>query len=354
MRSPSSRAAFESNMSRRAVLTTVPDATSTDASIGSKVLSFVSDRLSFKDSVCFLPFPLAAFSSAFGLTELHKGFFPHAFNVQRNQTYRGPMPPRADYDPEGMTASKRREFDEWYDARVASGHVFDLAREMRAYCESDVKLLKAGCKSFVAEFKKAAKFDPMEKCLTIASACQRYWRKCHLQSNTLVALQPNNGWKGSQPPQSQVALEWLRFENAQLMASATSASAASEGDRIRHGLNGGEVRVVNMLVDGYDVTQRVAYEFNGCFFHGCLVCFPKQRHAVSHRRNDRSLDECFEATLLKRRKLEASGYVVKTMWECERRKKKKAAVEGSALQRWLTVYDAGVTPSIIEAFDDNQ
>ena len=179
-------------------------------SIGAKVLSFVSDKLSFKDSVCFLPFPLAAFSATFSLSELHKGFFPHAFNVQRNQTYRGPMPPRVDYDPEGMTAAKRRDFDEWYDARVASGYVFDLAREMRTYCESDVKLLKAGCARFVAEFKKAALFDPMEKCLTIASACNRYWRKCQLQSNTHVAVQPNNGWKGSQPPQSQVALLWKR------------------------------------------------------------------------------------------------------------------------------------------------
>ena len=310
--------------------------------VGAKVLSFVSDKLSFKDSACFLPFPLAAFSTTFNLTELHKGFFPHAFNVQRNQTYRGPMPPRSDYDPDGMSESKRREFDEWYDARVASGHVFDLAREMRTYCESDVKLLKAGCERFVAEFKKVAMFDPMEKCLTIAAACNRYWRKCQLQSNTLVAVEPNNGWKGSTPPQSRVAREWLSFENAQLLASA--AGSAAGGDRIRHGFNGGEHRIAGMLVDGYDPLQRVAYEFNGCFFHGCIVCFPHQRHSVTRYRSDRSLDECFEATLLKRRKLEASGFVVKTMWECEWKKKKKAALEGSALKRWLASYDTNVTP----------
>ena len=310
--------------------------------VGAKVLSFVSDKLSFKDSACFLPFPLAAFSTTFNLTELHKGFFPHAFNVQRNQTYRRPMPPRSDYDPDGMSESKRREFDEWYDARVASGHVFDLAREMRTYCESDVKLLKAGCERFVAEFKKVAMFDPMEKCLTIAAACNRYWRKCQLQSNTLVAVEPNNGWKGSTPPQSRVAREWLSFENAQLLASA--AGSAAGGDRIRHGFNGGEHRIAGMLVDGYDPLQRVACEFNGCFFHGCIVCFPHQRHSVTRYRSDRSLDECFEATLLKRRKLEASGFVVKTMWECEWKKKKKAALEGSALKRWLASYDANVTP----------
>ena len=311
--------------------------------IGAKVLSFVSDKLTFKDSVCFLPFPLAAFSATFNLTELHKGFFPHAFNTLQNQTYRGPMPPCNDYDPEGMSESKRREFNEWYDARVAHGFVFDIAREMRIYCESDVKLLKAGCERFVAVFKKSAMFNPMEKCLTIASACIRYWRKYPLQSNTLVAVEPNTGWKGSTPPQSRVAREWLSFENAQLLASSASSSATG-GDRIRHGFNGGEHREAGFLVDGYDPVHRVVYEFNGCYFHGCPKCFPHQRHSVTRYRSDRSLQECFEATLLKRRKLEAAGCIVKTMWECQWKKKKKDAMEGSGLKRWLSSYNPGVTP----------
>ena len=43
-----------------------------------------------------------------------------------------------------------------------------MRREMEAYC---VKLLKAGCRKFREEFKQKADFDPMEKCVTIASAC---------------------------------------------------------------------------------------------------------------------------------------------------------------------------------------
>ena len=309
-------------------------------SIGAKVLSFVSDKLTFKDSVCFLPFPLAAFSATFNLTELYKGFFPHTFNTAENQTYRGPMPPRIEYDPDGMSESKRAEFDVWYDRRVSHGFIFDLAREMRIYCESDVKLLKAGCGRFVAEFKKSAMFDPMEKCLTIASACNRYWRKCKLQSNEVVAVEPVNGWKGSTPPQSMAAREWLSFENAQLRVTL----AVGEGDRIRHAFNGGEQRVAGSLVNGYDPVTRVVYEFNGCFFHGCPTCYPAQRHTVSRYRSDRSLQECFEATMLKRRKLEAAGCIVKTMWECQWRKRKKEAVTGSSLEVWLAQYDPGVTP----------
>ena len=116
------------------------------------------------------------------------------------------------------------------------------------------------------------------------------------------------------------------------------------GDRIRHAFNGGEVCIANMLVDGSDASSRTVYEFNGCFFHGCITCFPHQRHQISRRRNDRSLDECFEATQCKKRRLEAAGCTVKSMWECQWSRQKKNAEEGSVLKTWLTSYDGGVTP----------
>ena len=40
--------------------------------VGAKVLSFRSGNVTFKDSLCFLPFPLSAFPSTFGLSELKK------------------------------------------------------------------------------------------------------------------------------------------------------------------------------------------------------------------------------------------------------------------------------------------
>ena len=40
------------------------------STVGSKVLSFESGLLIFKDSLCFLPMPLASFPAAFNLTEL--------------------------------------------------------------------------------------------------------------------------------------------------------------------------------------------------------------------------------------------------------------------------------------------
>ena len=49
--------------------------------IRTKVLSFKSDHLPFKDSLCFLPFHLANFPKTFGIDKLCKGFFPHKFNT---------------------------------------------------------------------------------------------------------------------------------------------------------------------------------------------------------------------------------------------------------------------------------
>lgn len=116
--------------------------------VGSKVLSLTSGKLKFIDSLCFLPFPLSAFPDTFGLNELKKGFFPHLFNTLENQEYQGPMPPLEMYDPDGMIAKTKTEFERWYEKQVRNDYVFNLQNEMKAYCISDVKLLKAGCQPF--------------------------------------------------------------------------------------------------------------------------------------------------------------------------------------------------------------
>ena len=279
--------------------------------VGVKVLSFSSDRLTFKDSLCFLPFALASFPATFGLTELCKGYFPHLFNTRANQTYVGPVPALPFYDPDGMAPKKREAFVRWHAERVTEGYVFDLKRDMQNYCESDVKMLKAGCQKFVEEFRGETEFDPTEKCITIASACNRYWRKCHLTPET-VAVQPPNGWKGSQTNQSTKARRWLAWTNHRLRRDA-----ALEADRVRYVDNGGEVRVENLLVDGFDARTSTVYEFNGCFFHGCIRCYPKQRFSVSRARGDRTLHELYDATQSKRKTLETAGYRVMTKWECD-------------------------------------
>ena len=205
-----------------------------------------------------------------------------------------------------MTPKKKEEFDVWHAEKVRTGYTFNLKRDMEAYCVSDVKLLKAGCLKFVEEFQEEAGFNPLVKCITIALACNRYWRKKHIEPQS-VAVEPINGWLGRKTNQSQKAIDWLKWTSRQL------------GDemRIRSVDNGGEVRVAGMLVDGWDESMRTAYEFNGCYYRGCPRCFPRRRHTTTARRGDRTMAECYEATLKKKTALEAACRGVVMKWECD-------------------------------------
>lgn len=72
-----------------------------------------------------------------------------------------------------MSEKKKKEFEAWYAEESDKNLHFDLKYELVAYCRSDVALLKAGCLKFIDEFNAIAKSDPMEKCVTIAQACNR-------------------------------------------------------------------------------------------------------------------------------------------------------------------------------------
>ena len=161
--------------------------------VGAKVLSFKSGPLKFIDSLCFLPMPLTSFPSTFNLTELKKGFFPHLFNTPDHQQYVGQIPDLEFYDPEGMMAKKKEELTRWHADQVRCHAPFDFQQEMIEYCKSDVTLLKAGCEAFQQEFERQAGFNPMTKCITIASACNLYWCKHHLTPNT-ITVEPLGCW----------------------------------------------------------------------------------------------------------------------------------------------------------------
>ena len=90
--------------------------------VDTKILSLRSDRLTFKDSLCYLPFPLVNFPATFGIEELCKGFFPHKFNTLENQDYQRPMPDVSYYNPDGMSSKKKAEFERWYTETVAANY----------------------------------------------------------------------------------------------------------------------------------------------------------------------------------------------------------------------------------------
>ena len=280
--------------------------------IGAKVLSFTSGPLLFKDSLCFLPMPLSSFPATFNLTELKKGFFPHAFNLPSHQDYRGPIPDLHYYDPDGMSPAKKAELEQWHAEQVRRNDTFDFQKELEDYCKSDVDILQNGCEKFCKEFKSKAGFNPFEKCSTIASACNLYWRKHHLEEDT-IAVEPPQGWRGARINQSWAALQWLSYQES-CLPNPTGIP------RIKHVRNGGEQKVSTEkggeFVDGFDPSTKTVFEFLGCLWHGFPTCCQHQRHRTYVANPDRSLYELYEATEAKMQRLERAGYRVKVQWEC--------------------------------------
>lgn len=98
---------------------------------------------------------------------------------------------------------------------------------MEGYCKSDVALLQAGCEAFTKEFESHADFNLFEKCMTIASACNLYWRK-HCLKEATFAVEPLKGWRGANVNHSMKGLQWLYYKEHCIPKQGVYP------DRIRH------------------------------------------------------------------------------------------------------------------------
>ena len=280
---------------------------------GTKIMSISVPVLDIKfiDSLNFIPMALACFPKTFGLTELRKGWFPHHFNTAINQSYVGKIPDKKFYDPDGINENARETFLLWHSKLEESNFVFDFQKELTLYCRSDVDILRRCCLQFRKLFKEVTTLDPFSHCITIASACNLVFRHTFLKENT-IAIIPPQGYNPN-AKYSIIALKWL-----ELLKHETGAD-------IKHARNGGEqelsVNSINPVkVDGWGPEKRIAYEFHGCFYHGCLDCY--ERNTINPL-TGLTMHEMYEKTLEKKQKLIASGYEVVEMWECKFRKRLK-------------------------------
>lgn len=236
-----------------------------------------------------------------------KGFFPHIFNTVRNQIYVGYMPEKKYYDSDGMSPARKQEFELWYADKVASHAIFDFQEELISYCQSDVRLLKEGCEKFQTEFKDICGFNPMKNCITIASACNVAYRRNWMPKDQ-IAIKPVRGWRGKQI-QSRAALTWLYWEESLLQKQTLQP-------RIVHARNGGEKKIqdghTTHFVDGFDEQTNTVYEFQGCFFHGCIACFPNRTIKYPYHMN-KNMKTIREETRQKIERLSQLGFNVVEM-----------------------------------------
>ncbi|XP_027136084.1 uncharacterized protein LOC113746038 [Larimichthys crocea] len=220
---------------------------------GSKILCYQDPdfNLKFIDSLSFLTMCLSAMPKALGFSDL-KGNFSHGFSSEKNLQYIGAYPPPHYFGVKHMTPAQQQEFYGWY--REVSQGTFDFEKEARLYCENDVDILAKGCVLFRNQFLTDTGVHQ--------GACIKVFLTKFLPSKTLAIPSPDN-YRCQTKSYSHASIQWLEWV------------ARSNNVFIQHALNKGEKQVGPYFVDGFAKIDGVAYawEFLGCFYHGCPSCF---------------------------------------------------------------------------------
>ena len=333
---------------------------------GAKILELEHYDIRFIDSLNFFAMPLKAFPSTFGLSYVDangeeayyaKGYFPHLFNRRENEDYVGPLPNKQFYMPEAMSVDDLKKFEKWYQEQTDRDAIFDFKRDIKAYCQMDVTILREGCQMFQrlfqketeivdADGKKTPGFNPFDH-ITIASACNR--DMINRTEDETIASEPAYGWAGLRGNQSKQALEWLLWtEHCQRQVYTEEQHECDEAMKvpyhqrayfIQHAGNGGE-RTIQYVgqVDGYCQATNTVFEYQGCYYHGCTTCFPNrtERHT---RLDNRQMWEVREVTKEKIAKLRSCGYNVEEMWGCQWEDFKKKNLECATFVKNLELRD---------------
>lgn len=324
------------------------------------------------DSFNFLPMALAKLPDAFQLESLAKGYFPHFFTSKENLNYVGPYPPVEMYGPDGMSIEGREKFYRWYQEKIDNREVFDFNSEMIKYCRSDVDILRRACLKFNHLLCEATgrdggvTLDAFDSC-TIASLCMEVFKQKFLEEQWQYVVKENdretqlevrklNGKTTvcyenqrmtldefkkynleivkkvfvrspiARPPPNgyQVRVPFSRKSIAWLELLMHRARKKGQSLNICHALNGrGEYRVPETLyrLDGYvspsvEYPSGIAYEFHGCLYHGCPVCYKNGDDIISPN-SSYTASELLARTRQKEKTLKELGMKLVVIWEHE-------------------------------------
>ena len=111
-----------------------------------------------------------------------------------------------------------------------------------------------------------------------------------------------NGFRPQQAqPYGQMAVQWIDCESDRT------------GCTIRHQANGREKRIGKLLVDGWCANTRTAYQFHGCYFHGCPKCYDQNE---TNKLNGKTMATLLADTKAHTAYLRRHVKVVE-MWKCD-------------------------------------
>jgi hypothetical protein len=127
--------------------------------------------------------------------------------------------------------------------------------------------------------------DPFSS-VTIASFCQKMYLT-HFYDGSMAQF-------SNEKTISKIGNAWLEYQEEKYSISLVR-----------------EHKLGNFTADGYDKDYNIAYEFLGCYWHGCINCFPNEYVR-------------YNQTVYKLKKLRErlGNYSVVTVWECQASKDK--------------------------------
>ena len=138
-----------------------------------------------------------------------------------------------------------------------------------------------------------------------------------------IGLIPPHGYSGSDT-HSKESMEWLYSLEREWQNHGkpiTIQHARNKSEKII--IYKGKTRSVKYKVDGFFEYKGRKYvcEYNGCNFHGCMKCYPRDRESTMN--NGKSMAQRFRETVVKEKRLTELGYVVLTKWSCDFNREKK-------------------------------
>ena len=152
------------------------------------------------------------------------------------------------------------------------GFVFNF-RMMYKYCSQDVSIPRMCCMKFRELFISETKVDPFTYC-TIAASVMAIYRSNYLPKDT-IGIVPKHLYGSASKPYSKRSLEW--FESVSFQTNSA----------IPHAKNGGEKRITDSelnkfyYVDGFCEKRNTVFEFHGCYFYGCPLCYDQRNNHPS-------------------------------------------------------------------------
>ena len=190
-----------------------------------------------------------------------------------------------------MGKEERERFLKWYKEESVrmKEQGYDLRKEMIKYCYDDCFVLASVFSRFnesmIKELKDSGVKDIIEHDFTILAdfitlpqLVIHWFVGCVIPERTVSAVL-NGGYDGGRCGSLKEKI-WLAYFD--------KMNSKSEGDEFapimsRYCSGSGQKRVGSFYLDGYRELAngvRECFEFYGCYYHGCHVCFPDRSKVV--------------------------------------------------------------------------